>query len=547
MDDEGILYVATGATALDEAVASARAGRPHAGGRPIAVCTDLIGEAERAGVFDRILPHSCPVRGYRDKIPPLVDPPFSVTLYLDADARLVSACDGMFRMLETCDFAAAHAPVRKPEGWNDPAVPDAFPEFNSGVILLKRSLLLRACIDLWLRRYDQVGQDWDQAALRSAVWEAATGGLRPGVLPPEANLRTTKPWIAGKGMRVIIVHGRIPEAERDRLLSYLNDDCERFRSSDEWRRLRPETGILPKTAESQAMRARSPGVGGLRDLAQRQSAALPERLRDVDARWPDADDEPLPCEDPVFVLSAGWRSGSTLLQRMILADGRVMIWGEPFAHAAPVQHLSAMWRAFTAEWPNLRHVTPPADAALHQSWVANLSPPVRDLRAGHRRFFDRVFGDPARRMGRDTWGIKEVRWDTQHAVWLRWLFPKARFLFLVRDPRDAYASYRPRGPWFFRWPDLPVRGAAAFAGVWSHLAGDFHRHHREVGGLLLRYEDLERETSRIREHLGLQVAAPSALVREPGHAVVRHGGRIGLIERMRLLRHTAVVRRWYDY
>jgi hypothetical protein len=127
------------------------------------------------------------------------------------------------------------------------------------------------------------------------------------------------------------------------------------------------------------------------------------------------------------------------------------------------------------------------------------------------------------------------------------LFPKARFLFLVRDPRDAYASYRPRGPWFFRWPDLPVRGATAFAGVWSRLAGDFHRHHREVGGLLLRYEDLERETSRIREHLGLQVAAPSALAREPGHAVVRHGARIGLIERMRLLRHTAVVRRWYDY
>ena len=33
---------------------------------------------------------------------------------------------------------------------------------------------------------------------------------------------------------------------------------------------------------------------------------------------------------PVFLFSAGWRSGSTLLQRLITHGGEVMMWGEPF-------------------------------------------------------------------------------------------------------------------------------------------------------------------------------------------------------------------------
>jgi hypothetical protein len=546
-DEEGILYVATGDAAFQEAAASARAGRKHAGGRAIVVCTDRIGAAEHADVFDRVLPHPGPVRGYRDKIQPLIDPPFSKTLYLDADARLVSCCDGLFRLLETCDLAAAHAPVRIPQGWNDPLVPAVFPEFNSGVILLKRSPQQRACIDEWLHRYDDIGQEWDQATFRSAVWSAAQSGLRIGVLPPEANLRTTKPWIAGKGVPVMIVHGRIPDSEWSGFLSYLNDDCGRFRTSDEWRRLRPDTRILPNIAPVAATHPAPAAAAGLRESAVRAASSLPDRLRDVDARWPDGDDEPLACEDPIFILSAGWRSGSTLLQRMILADGRVMVWGEPFAHAHPIQRMSAMWRAFTAEWPNLRHTMPPAGEPLHQSWVANLSPPVRELRAGQRRFLDRVFGEPARRMGRAAWGIKEVRWDTQHAVWLRWLFPQARFLFLVRHPHDAYLSYKPRGPWFFRWPEMPVQGASAFANVWSHLAADFHRHHCDVGGLLVRYEDLEDEADRICAHLGVQVAKPSGLVRQSGHAEIKADGRVRTVERMILAARTARVRRLYGY
>ena len=55
--------------------------------------------------------------------------------------------------------------------------------------MLKRSPTQEALIDLWLNRYDAIGQAWDQATLRSAAWEMTGRGLRHAVLPPEANLR----------------------------------------------------------------------------------------------------------------------------------------------------------------------------------------------------------------------------------------------------------------------------------------------------------------------------------------------------------------------
>ena len=40
------------------------------------------------------------------------------TLFLDTDARLISSVEGLFRMFDRFDFAAAHAPVRTPtDGW----------------------------------------------------------------------------------------------------------------------------------------------------------------------------------------------------------------------------------------------------------------------------------------------------------------------------------------------------------------------------------------------------------------------------------------------
>ncbi|MCP9891972.1 hypothetical protein KBY57_13050 [Cyanobium sp. Aljojuca 7D2] len=260
---QGLLYVATGAAYLEEAAASARASRPFAGGRPLAVVCDCPEQARQLGVFDQVLRHPDPRCSYRDKIPPLLRLPFARTLFLDSDARLTAPADALFAALGNAHLAAAQAPVRRPAGWWDASVPALFPELNSGVLLLRRCWRQRLLVRRWLRRYDQLaascGQSWDQASLRSVVWRLQQcWGLRLALLPPEANLRTSKPWLAGEGLAVHVVHGRVPEPEWPPLLRYLNGNTACFRTWQEWQALHPQSAVRLKGVHFRAGPAEPP-------------------------------------------------------------------------------------------------------------------------------------------------------------------------------------------------------------------------------------------------------------------------------------------------
>src|SRR5207237_1409746 len=92
--------------------------------------------------------------------------------------------------------------------------------------------------------------------------------------------------------------------------------------------------------------------------------------------------------------------------------------------------------------------------------------------------------------------LKEVRYGAEHACYLRWVFPRARFVFLVRDPCACWASCRNLdGTTFFRtWPDEPMDTPERFGRHWRDLADGFRRHHAALGAPLLRYEDLTAGT-----------------------------------------------------
>lgn len=197
-------------------------------------------------------------------------------------------------------------------------------------------------------------------------------------------------------------------------------------------------------------------------------------------------------EAPIFLMSAGWRSGSTLLQRLIMSDSRVLIWGEPYDECGMIQALAESMKAFRADWPPAEYYydgTPPAD--LTGNWIANLFPSLEDLRKGHRAFFDAMFSGPAKRGGAARWGIKEVRLGSEHAFYLRWLYPKAKFLFLYRNPLDAYRSYSQYGrSWYDTFPDKPVFTPTAFGTHWRQLMEGFLRDAKKLDALVIRYEDL---------------------------------------------------------
>ena len=221
--------VATGARHRQEAADAVSRVRAGLAGRPIVLVTDQPA-AVPAGLFDQLLLHPEPRGSYRDKILPLLRLPFARTLFLDTDVALLHPLEDLFALLRHLDVVGCHAPVRWCQ-WQDPLVPEGFCELNSGVLGLRRGRSTRRLIRTWLATYERAGVPFDQASLRSALWAGVQRGLRTWVLPPEYNLRTTKPWIAGQGMAVKVVHGRIPEAMREPLAHYLNANIDAFRAS----------------------------------------------------------------------------------------------------------------------------------------------------------------------------------------------------------------------------------------------------------------------------------------------------------------------------
>lgn len=247
---------------------------------------------------------------------------------------------------------------------------------------------------------------------------------------------------------------------------------------------------------------------------------VPARIRDFEARFGEhaaTSDFDYTADCPIFILSAGWRSGSTLLQRMIMARKQdVLIWGEPYDRARVFDRMMNQVRCFTRDWPWDDFIQPVvAGRDLSDQWIANFYPDPTHLKLAHRLFFDTLFAQPARRAGYHEWGVKEVRLTTRHVHYLRWLYPGAKFLLLYRNPLDAYRSYRERRRWFRAWPERPVLTPYAFGRNWTELTADFLRHQDESGVIVLRYEDLDtHETAqRISDYVGWSVELPSNMAR----------------------------------
>lgn len=248
--NSALVYVATGESYILEASLSALHSRPFLDSIPICIYTNDVEFARSTNCFDIIYHLKNPYFSYRDKVSALRDLPFKYCLFLDTDARLVSEITPVFKMLSVFDLLAVRAPVRFPSGWIDHRPPKLFSEINTGVLFIRRSLLQRLLFISWLYLYDYLNRNysqvWDQASFRSCLWFFVSKlRFKLFVLPEEANLRITKPWIVGKGLSAFIVHGRMPEQEWPKFTQYLCGDISRFRTWTEWLELNPKSLIKP--------------------------------------------------------------------------------------------------------------------------------------------------------------------------------------------------------------------------------------------------------------------------------------------------------------
>jgi hypothetical protein len=219
------------------------------------------------------------------------------------------------------------------------------------------------------------------------------------------------------------------------------------------------------------------------------------------------DDKHPASDSPVFIMSAGWRSGSTMLQRLLTSSGQILVWGESGGALNCLEDMHARYQQMLGSGAHLfRHgyggngdrqwmefVENPHTESRAHNWIASMNPPLEEINGAVRGLFEAYYARPAKNMGYQRWGVKEVQCGIITATYIREIYPLAKFVFLVRNPMDCLLSIKRRN-----WMDYkePAQAVRYYAETWRKLASDFRT---ASFGRYIKYEDLVGNDSVLRE------------------------------------------------
>jgi hypothetical protein len=177
---------------------------------PITVFSQFPVESE---LFENVVRVEPTQDGFYDKSKLIQDSPYERTLFIDADTVVLDSVSELFTLLDYFDCAATHEEYLNTD-WHGryqrTDIPASFPEFNTGILMLKRSDRLRRMIEQWgalYRKYleEKPGQPInDQPFFRAAVYFA---DVRMATLTREYNCKFRgQGYLNGK---VKILHGHV--------------------------------------------------------------------------------------------------------------------------------------------------------------------------------------------------------------------------------------------------------------------------------------------------------------------------------------------------
>lgn len=257
MSKQGVIYVATGAKYIAEAVQSASSVRKAMPGVPITLFSD---QAPDTDVFDQVNHVEGGGHGRPAKIRSMAESPYEHTLFLDSDTWMCQPCHDIFWPLDHgYDLALAHEVYRNEYAFEE--FPDSFPALNTGVVAFRKSDGTAAFFREWERSYLEVFRHKrmaDQPSFRHTLFHS---GLRHYILPPEFNFRTNYPVVLGGFARAKIIHDRSPFLTE--LVALLGQDTGHppvYFGRVNWRFWRVWAWIRLRTL---ARRAREMGASGL--------------------------------------------------------------------------------------------------------------------------------------------------------------------------------------------------------------------------------------------------------------------------------------------
>ncbi len=138
-------------------------------------------------VFSEI--HRLDQSGRRPRFEALLRSRFDLTICLDADLFLVAPVDDIFEVLEHFDFAAAHDQrlnvASHTQKFHKTQIPAAFPQYNSGVIGMRRSDATLEFVRDWQHQFETSELTIDQPILRELLF---LSDLRIATLPAQYNI-----------------------------------------------------------------------------------------------------------------------------------------------------------------------------------------------------------------------------------------------------------------------------------------------------------------------------------------------------------------------
>jgi hypothetical protein len=196
MENRGVLYIAAGEKYIKAAIRSAKSVIKHCPDLPIHLYADWQNYEfhfdKSTYPFTTVGMIENPHR--RSKVDYMPLTPFDQTLYLDTDTSFNDDISDMFRILDRFDIAMTHAHARNFPGrlitWRID-LPQAFPQYNCGVLLYRKTPVVTKFLEEWRDQYHQNYPHFqqDQITLRELLW---LSDLRIATLPPEYNVRYIK-------------------------------------------------------------------------------------------------------------------------------------------------------------------------------------------------------------------------------------------------------------------------------------------------------------------------------------------------------------------
>ncbi|MGD0792427.1 MAG: glycosyltransferase [Terriglobales bacterium] len=109
-------------------------------------------------LVERVVPVQPTRDGFYDKTKLMQESPYDRTLFIDADIIVVEPFPELFGLLDRFDCAATHEEYVNTDWFNRyprSDVPSSFPEFNTGILLFKRSTKMDGVLKEWEALYAQ--------------------------------------------------------------------------------------------------------------------------------------------------------------------------------------------------------------------------------------------------------------------------------------------------------------------------------------------------------------------------------------------------------